>query len=379
MRQVSPVELQRCVWDFVEGIAILPKWIESSASDKPGRGHYEWGNWSDAIRDVPMWVLGGPWRTIVADARTARLVSSVSTLHKLKDQFVWEIVEQIYLRAERRRQSTAGKDTVKTRIRSVFSWQRRHDVKKHSLMWFLDFAFVLSAYSEFQAHLLFSGSPIPNDDPARLVPLLAPAEFGAQSNRMEQEMFKHGFLPFYCKVQGLFDSNVLLARHLASNFCDGVNPPIVDMDVDVKETRGMPREEKKIDFMTPWLQRMALADNDGRWNLLVSRIIEHKVSIGDFEMFKAEVCRCIVIFLLLEMTKADTFEVGYVYDIAASTAVEQSEKELLVSLRTAGQKRKRTVSRRTLRSDLEERIQDRERAHVDRHSSIGQASSSKRI
>lgn len=133
MRQVPPVELQRCVLDFVEGIAILPKWIESSASDKPGRGHYEWGNWSDAIREVPMWVVGGPWRTIIADARLAQLVSSVTTLHKLKDQFVWEIVEQIYLRAERKRKSTAKEETVKTRIRSVFSWQRRHDVRVRSV------------------------------------------------------------------------------------------------------------------------------------------------------------------------------------------------------------------------------------------------------
>lgn len=132
MRQVPPAELQRCVWDFVEGIAILPKWIESSASDKPGRGHYEWGNWSDAIREVPMWVLGGPWRTIIADARLTQLVSSVTTLHKLKDQFVWEIVEQTYHRAEQKRKSTAGEETVKTRIRSVFSWQRRHDVRVRS-------------------------------------------------------------------------------------------------------------------------------------------------------------------------------------------------------------------------------------------------------
>lgn len=361
MRQVSPVELQRCVWDFLESISVLPKWIESSGRDKQGRGHYEWGNWSDAIRAIPMWVLGGPWRTIVADVRTARLLSSVSAFHKLKDQVVWEIVEQTYLRAETRRQSTAEEDTVKTRIRSVFSWQRRHDVKKHSLMWFLDFAFVLSAYSEFQAHLLFSESSIPNNDPARLVPLLQPAEFGTQSNRMEQEMVSHGFLPFYCRVQGLTDPEVLLARHFASKFCYGLEPPIVDMDVDVRETRGMPREEKAVDFMTPWLQRMSSGEHDGIWNSLVMWILEKKGSLTNIEIFKSELCRSIVILLLLEMTKTEHPEAGYVYDIAGSTALEQSEKELLVSLRMAGQKRKRTVSRRTLRSDLDQRIMTWER------------------
>lgn len=361
MRQVSPVELQRCVKDFLESIAVLPKWIESSASDKPGRGHYEWGNWSDAIRTIPMWVLGGPWRTIVADVRTARLLSSVSAFHKLKDQVIWEIVEQTYLRAERRRQSTAEEDTVKTRIRSVFSWQRRHDVKKHSLMWFLDFAFVLSAYSEFQAHLLFSDSSIPNNDPARLVPLLAPAEFGTQSNSMEQEMIGHGYLPFYCRVHGLADPEVLLARHFASKFCYGLKPPIVDMDMEVRETRGMPREEKAIDFMTPWLQRMSCNEHDGRWNSLVVWILEKKQAISNIDTFKSELCRSVVTLLLLEMTKTEHPEAGYVYDIAGSTALEQSEKELLVSLRMAGQKRKRTVSRRTLRSDLDQRIMTWER------------------
>lgn len=231
-------------------------------------------------------------------------------------------------------------------------------------MWFLDFAFVLSAYSEFQAHLLFTGSSVPNHDPANLVPLLAPAEFGTQSNKMESEMFRHGFLPFYCRVQGLIDFDVILARRLASKFCYGLEPPIVDMDVDVKETRGMPREEKAIDFMTPWLQQMSLPDKDERWNFLISPIIENKSSISNLEIFKAEICRSIIVLLLLEMAKAETPDAGYVYDIAASTALEQSEKELLVSLRMAGQKRRKTVSRRTLRSDLDERILRWERSFV---------------
>lgn len=356
MRQVSPELLQRCVHDFLESINVLPKWIESSASDKPGRGHYEWGNWSEAIRAVPMWVMGGAWRTMVADVRTALLISSVADFHKVKDQVVWEIVEQTYNRAERMRNSTATEETVKTRIRSVFSWQRRHDVKKNSLMWFLDFAFVLSAYSEFQAHLLFSESNIPKNDPATLVPLLAPAEFGFQSIRMEHEMINHRFLPFYDRVPGLQDSETLLARNFAQRFCYQLTPPVVDMDVEVKETRGMPREEKAVDFMTPWLMTMVDPSNDVRWNSLISLVLESRESIRNFDAFKTEICRNIVYFLLLELAKSDTPEVGYVYDICAATAVEQSEKELLVSQRLAGQKRKRTVSRRTLRSDLDIRI-----------------------
>lgn len=308
------------------------------------------------MRDKSMWVMGGPWRTMVADVRTARLIPSVAAFHKVKDQVVWEIVEQTYLRAERERGSTAEEDIVKTRIRSVFSWQRRHDVKKNSLMWFLDFAFVLSAYAEFQARMLFSGSSIPDVDPANLVPSFAPADFGTQSNRMDAEMISYGFLPFYYQVQGLTESEVLLTRHVASKFCMSLDPPVVDMDMDVRETRGMPREEKAVDFMTPWLQRMALEDQEGRWHLLVLWILQRKETIRDMEAFKAEVCRSIVVLLLLELTRRENPEAGYVYDIAASTALEQGEKELLVSLRLPGQKRKRTVSRRTLRSDLDERI-----------------------
>lgn len=357
MRQVSPEPLQKSVSDFLNSISVLPKWIESSASDKPGRGHYEWGNWSDALRAVPMWVLGGPWRTVIADVRTANLISSVSELHKVKDQVVWEIVTQTYNRAELVRHSLAGEDTVKTRIRSVFSWQRRHDVKKNSLMWFLDFAFVLSAYSEFQAHLLFSDSNIPNHDPASMVPLLGPAEFGLQSTRMEFQMISHGFLPFYSRVDGLQDSDVLFARHLASKFCNMVLSPTVDMDREVKETRGMPREEKAVDFMSPWLQTMSDEGNDARWNSLVVWILQRKKPTQDFDLFKTEVCRSIIMNLLLNLSKSEHAEAGYVYDIASTTAVEQGEKELLVSLRLSGQKRKRTVSRRTLRSDLDARIE----------------------
>lgn len=354
MRQLSSAELQRCVWDFLESIGVLPRWMESSTSDKPGRGHYEWGNWSDTMRQKSMWLMGGPWRTLVADIRTADLILSVASFHKVKDQVVWEIVEQTYLRSERRRQSAAPEDIVKTRIRSVFSWQRRHDVRKHSLIWFLDLAFVLSSYCEFQARMLFSGSPIPNTDPANFVPSLAPSDFGIQSVRMEDEMISHGFVPFYLTVGGLADSQVLLAHQMAFKFCVGLNPPIVDMDMAVRETRGMPREDKAVDFMTPWLQRMEGAAHRERWDNLVRGIYHRHASIRNLDIFKTEVCRCIVTRLLFAVTRLENAENGYVFDIVSSTAVEHGEKELLVSLRLGGLKRKRTVSRRTLRSYLDE-------------------------
>lgn len=357
MRQASPIQLQQCVNDFLESVGVLPKWIVSSTSDRPGRGHYEWGNWSDAMRTVHFWVLGGPWRTMVADVKTARLITTIADFHKIKDQLVWEIVEQTYLRAEAARHSNAPEETVRTRIRSVFSWQRRHDVKKVSLIWFLDFAFVLAAYSEFQAHMLFTGSQIPSNDPANMVPNLAPAEFGKQAIRMEQEMVSHRFLPFYCKVNTLADRDVLIARQLASRFSTRLPPPVVDMDVDVRETRGMPREEKAIDFMTPWLEKMEGPEYESRWQTAISFLLEREDTISNKEIFKTELCRSVVSLVLLELSTSEAPEAGYVYDIAATTAVEQGEKELLVSLRQAGQKRKRTVSRRTLRGDLDTRIQ----------------------
>lgn len=358
MRVVSPIELQQCVKDFLVSVNELPNWIVSSVTDRPGRGHYEWVHWSHAMRSVQLWLLGGPWRTMVADVRTAGLVTTIAEFHKIKDQLVWEITEQTYLRAEAARQSPATDETVKTRIRSVFSWQRRHDVKKHSLMWFLDFAFVLSSYSEFQARMLFCDSAIPSSDPATMVPNLAPPDFGKHASRMEQEMFSHQFLPFYCNVASLGDEDVLLARKLGATFCKQLAPPGVDMDSDVRETRGMPREEKAVDFMTPWLEKMKGPEHDARWNALTSRILEKRSSINQWELFKTELCRAIVALLLSEVCTSDAAEAGYVYDIAASTAVEQSERELLVSLRLAGQKRKKTVSRRTLRSDLDQRLQN---------------------
>lgn len=359
MRPVSPAQLQQCVKDFLDGVDVLPNWIESSASERPGRGHYEWGNWSDAMRATHLWMLGGPWRTIVADVKRDELINTVSEFHKVKDQMVWEIVEQTYFRAEAARQSSASEETVKTRIRSVFSWQRRHDGKKHSLMWFLDFAFTLLAYSLFQAHMLFSNSPIPKVDVENIVPQLSPADFGKQVIFMEQQMFSHNFLPFYCRVNRLTDQDVLLAQRLARTFCEGLPPPVVDMDVDVRETRGMPREEKAVDFMTPWLRIMEGSQHETRWTSLVQTIHEKRTTISSFEPFKTELCRAIVASLLIHVSSSsEAPEAGYVYDIAATTAVEQSERELLVSLRLPGQKRKKTVSRRTLRSDLDARLQN---------------------
>lgn len=359
MRVVSSAELQQCVKDFLVSVDVLPNWIVSSVTERPGRGHYEWGNWSDVMRSVHLWMLGGPWRTMVADVKSIGLITTISDFHKVKDQLVWEITEQTYLRAEAARQSVATEDMVKTRIRSVFSWQRRHDVKKHSLMWFLDFAFVLAAYSEFQARMLFSESPIPSSDPATMVPTLAPADFGKQATRMEHEMFRHEYLPFYCRVANLEDRDVLLAHRLGTAFCRQLPPPVVDMDGDVRETRGMPREEKAVDFMTPWLgKEMKSPAHEARWQQLITRVIERKESISKFDLFKTELCRAIVSLLLIELALSEVPEAGYVYDIAATTAVEHSERELLVSLRKQGQKRKKTESRLTLRSDLDQRLQN---------------------
>eukprot|EP00178_Gracilaria_changii_P023719 TRINITY_DN716_c0_g1_i1.p1 TRINITY_DN716_c0_g1~~TRINITY_DN716_c0_g1_i1.p1 ORF type:complete len:395 (+),score=51.12 TRINITY_DN716_c0_g1_i1:249-1433(+) len=358
MRVASPEKLQTCVQNFLLGINVLPRWIDAAASssDRPGRGHYEWGNWSDELRSLNMWTFGAPWRTIIADIRLERLVTSISELHKLKDQIVWEIVEQTYIQAERQRQSSVPEDTVKTRIRSVYSWQRRHDVKKNSLMWFLDFAFVLAAYSEFQARLLFTASPIPQWQPERLVPSLTPAEFGTQATHMELEMIQNNFLPFYARVPQLDDEHVLRARRFAQQFCQNVTPPQVVMDTDVRETRGMPREDKAVDFMTPWLQSMDTEQNEQRWQTLTHAVIDERRAVADFELFKGEVCRAIVSLLLLQLTQSPAVDSSYVYDMAAVTAVDQSEKELLVPSRLPGQKKKRPVSRRTLRGALEERI-----------------------
>ena len=357
MREAPSIELQECVKDFLKNIGVLPRWIDSSAADRPGRGHYEWGNWSDAIRAAQMWDLGGPWRTIIADIRSRRLLTSVTNFHKLKDQIIWEIVEQAYLRAERNRSSPAADDIVKTRIRSVFSWQRRHDLKKNSLMWFLDFAFVLDAYSAFQGHMLFSSSPIPREKPAEMAPLFSPAEFGIESAKLEDIMIDHNFLPFYCHVEGLEDKDTLAARRLAKEFCSQCILPTVDMDTEVRETRGMPREDKAVDFMTPWLESMSFPEHDQRWNRLVRGILTRTDGIEKQKIFKTEVCRAIVVMMLLELSRSDTREAGYVYDIAASTAVEQSEKERLVLQKLPGHKRKRTISRRTLRGDLDTRIE----------------------
>lgn len=357
MRPSPPLHLQQSVRDFLVSIDVLPNWIDSSASEKPGRGHYEWGNWSDALRAVHFWTLGGPWRALVIDVKNAALINTVADFHKIKDLIVWEVVEQTYLRAEVARNSSASDETRKTRIRSVFSWQRRHDVKKNSIMWFLDFAFVLAAYSEFQGRMLFSSSHISTSDPENIIPNLSPAEFGLHAHSLEHQMISHDFLPFYARVSLLQDHQVLITRRLAATFCHDLPPPTVDMDGEVQGTRGMPREEKAVDFMTPWLQTLQVPHHQHRWNHLTQQIVNYSHTLSNFDAFLTELSRCIVYTTLLIIAISDAPEAGYVYDIAATTALEHSEQELLVSLRLPGQKRKRTVSRRTFRSDLNQKLQ----------------------
>lgn len=357
MRPASPAKLQNVVKDFLNDIAVLPNWITSSALDRPDPGHYEWGNWSDSMRSKHLWMLGGPWRTMAANVKKDKLITSISNFHKLKDQLVWEIVEQTYCRAEAVRQSPATEETVKTRIRSVFSWQRRHDTKKHSLIWFVDFAFTFLAFSEFQGLIACSNLPISNLELEGIVPDLSPAQFGTRIAWMENQMFQHYFLPFYYKEPRLTKNEILLAHHIGKRFCLGLKPPMVGMDVGVRETRGMPREEKAIDFMTPWLQSIDEKEHDERWNIILGTVVEHEPNISDWGMFKAELCRSIISSILCNISLSDKAEAGYVSDIRAATAVEQSEPELLVPLRSQGQKRKKTISRSTFRNCLECRLQ----------------------
>lgn len=365
MRQESPPALRAVVADFVDASAALPVWVESAGAERAGRGHYEWGNWSDLLRGRRMWLLGGPWRTLVAELRLAALLTTAAELHRLKDQTVWELVEQTYLRAEADRASAADPDTVKTRIRSVFSWQRRHDVKKHSLVWFLDFAFALAAYEEFQATQLFRVQAL--DDPASRVEELAPRDFGVEAERMERTMLAARFLPFYARVAGLANALVIEARAQCAAFARHIAPPDVQMNMDVRETRGMPREEKAVDFMTPWLARLSHEEHNARWDALLRWLCAYKTQLADaaeWGRLVTEVCRAVVAHVLLQVCMANGTDSGYVADVAASTAVEQSDPDLLVPIRTAGQKRKRLVSRHSLRRVLDSRVAQWEDMHA---------------
>lgn len=248
------------------------------------------------------------------------------------------------------------------RIRSVFSWQRRHDIRKNSLIWLIDFAFVLCAYMDYSATLLFTSVPLGIVDPTIHIPYLTPQQIGSMCHSLEAEMFQHSYLPFYMKTPPLVDSDMIYARTLANTFCENITPPVVTMDSHVRETRGMSREDKKVDFMTPWLQSISCQScpahchcpNAMRWYKLVCGIVQRKVA--DIQLFKKEVCQIIVNILLTTLSVQTPSDEGYIYDIAPATAVEQSERELLVFVRIPGTKRKRTVSRRTFRGDLDVRI-----------------------
>lgn len=358
MRKGSPPAMRICVRDFLQTVGVLPQWSKASTAERPSRGHYEWGHWSDALRSRSMWAFGGPWRSLIADIKIASLLQSVSELHRVKDQIVWEIVEQIYTRAEKARSSNADQETTKTRIRSVFSWQRRHDVKKHSLIWFIDFAFALSAYDEYQTTRLFREN-VAFQDPAQQVSAMAPREVGRQAEALEREMLQAGFLPFYAKVGCLSETMTIRIRLEAATFCQGLNPPRVEMSMDVRETRGMPREEKAVDFTTPWLAGLAHEQHNQRWSRLLTFLTSARGEVGSPELWElliAECSRAIVSCALTQIVMSDAANAGYVADIAHSTAVEQSNPDLLVPSRRVGQKRKRLVSRQSFRKVLESRL-----------------------
>lgn len=356
MRPSSSNKLRACVSDFLDSMSTLPFWVSSSSDHRQDRGHYEWGTWNDSMRSSFVWMVGGPWRTIVADVQRDCLLSSTSEFHKLKDQLVWEIIDQAYHRAEAKRQSTATEETAKTRIRSVFSWQRRHDVKKHSLIWFLDFAFTLSAYSEFQGQMLFSKlhsiSILNLEDQ---IPFFSPSQFGQHAHSMENQMFRNNFIPFYCRHPSMTDNHILIVRKLSHMFCHELSPPAVEMNKEVVETRGMPREDKAVDFMSPWLVLIEKPEHDQRWNIVLRVLVELQSSISNFNAFKAELCRQIVMMMLSEITNSGSSEIGFIYDIMSLTANEQSEIDLVV--RSNSQKKRRMAPRLSLRSVLEHRLE----------------------
>ncbi len=358
MRKPSPEPLCVCVRDFVRTIGVLPHWVDTTTAEENDKGHYEWVHWGEALRPHPMWEFGGPWRSLVADIKMANLLVSIEYLHELKEQIIWEIVEQVYKAAEAARNSTTPVAKIKARIRSVHSWQQRHFEKKHTLLSFLDFAFVLSAYDEFQAERQFIDPAL--TDPVLDVPALPPNELVAHAAALEIEMLHARRLPFYARVDGLDDSFTLQVRLAAIQFCDGLAPPFVDMEADVRETRGMPRSEKAVDFTTVWLTLLQENEYIPRWNCLIDLLLRCRQKIESLESWEAllkEVSRAIIATTISHAPPLG----GFRDDVLPYVASQQRHLHLKVPRRIEGQKRKKYVYRVSFRAVMESRLKFWER------------------
>lgn len=365
MREGSAPALRDAVLEFLNRICVLPQWIDGAESGG-ARGHYEWGRWGDALRARKAWMRGAAWRSLIAALRGAGLPAHVAALHRVKDQLVWEVVAQAYGRAEAARGSTAPAAARKTRIRSVFSWQRRHDTKKHSLIWLIDLAFALVAYDAFAV----DGQGDASVDLAEL----APADIGRRAHALDIEMTHARVLPFYARVPLLPDAVVAEFRVRAGEFVNALAPPYVAMCGTVKETRGMPREGKAVDFATPWLALLAHEAHEARWAALIAHLEAARRSMtlspALWDALLAECCRAVVGSALAIVACSDDHNAGYVADIAAAAAVAQSHVDLLVAARRQGYKRKRLVPRQSFRRVLQARLQQWQHAHgaADSHS-----------
>lgn len=306
-----------------------PQWLHDAAAAFVANtpplnwtgGFYSWGTWLDHLRSLTLWspqhptAPAPPWRALIDACCSSRQVHGTAALYRAKSDLVTVIINYVYRRAEAHRFSTSNytpppERDVMRRVRAVVTRQRRHESVSLTLIRFLDFAFVFSAYKDCHlaaaarenAHSL---SHISNQVEAELLFLDAKPtakEIREATLRMESFMWQNRWLPWYEQVPGVRDEMVIRAREAALSFCDGIPFPQLNVRTGV---RGLPRDHLAgSNSMNEWLFSLFDPSISSRWAQL-SAVYETAVrdERGEEDPLLEETSRRVVEIVLKPMTE----------------------------------------------------------------------------
>lgn len=268
-----------------------PKWLHDAAAlfvkNTPAlqwtESFYSWATWLDDLRAIRYWTSPSihekpAWRALIAACKASGQVRGTAPLYRAKSDLVAVIINSVFRLGEAKRvthqgETMAAERDVMRRVRAVVTRQRRHEAVALTLIRFLDFAFVLSAYKDCRLAQAVIQRVNPSEVDLRVEKEVTffnakpnAKEIRAVTRRMEQFMWNQRWLPWYEQVPGVRDEMVIHAREAALSFCEGLPFPKVRIGTGV---RGLSRDHLAgAGSMDEWLITLLDSRLVRRWGRL---------------------------------------------------------------------------------------------------------------
>lgn len=300
----------------------VPQWLRDAADvfvvDVPRLswtgGFYSWGTWLERLCTRELWDEGdvdtaavdhnpsagshpdtglddsaasaedssamptgmGPWRVLIETCKRSGQVRGPAAMYRAKGDLVSTMINAVYRLGETKRVSGSGQEyaaerDIMRRVRAVVTRQRRHEGAALTLIRFLDFAFIWSAYVDCRMDSCVKGDPesrkamvrILKDQLAFMKEKPGAKVLAAVAAEKELFMRENRWLPWYEEVPGVRNEMVIRAREAATAFCVGLPFPRVDAGTGV---RGLSRDHLAgAGSMDEWLLTLLNPALNTRW------------------------------------------------------------------------------------------------------------------